>query len=206
MTEVDSPVEPSQQIDITTLMQSTALNTAHLEVDPKPVATEVADSTSAISTILSAHVCWFIFFFVFSIICCIIFLADFIAWLYQPHGTTYDQNVVKLEGNTGIKREQGALINFFWGAYALGAILSLYLIAGSGAQLVCNLIGFAYPAYVSVKAIRTKETNDDTQWLTYWTVFAIFSLLDFFAFVITIYFILYLVFLVQLQIFIKKNI
>uniref|UniRef100_A0A158PC75 Receptor expression-enhancing protein n=1 Tax=Angiostrongylus cantonensis TaxID=6313 RepID=A0A158PC75_ANGCA len=66
-------------------------------------------------------------------------------------------------------------------AYGLIALLALYLIIGSAAQLVCNLIGFAYPAYVSVKAVRSQDTSDDTQWLIYWCVFAVFSLLDFFA-------------------------
>uniref|UniRef100_A0A914CEI4 Receptor expression-enhancing protein n=1 Tax=Acrobeloides nanus TaxID=290746 RepID=A0A914CEI4_9BILA len=78
-----------------------------------------------------------------------------------------------IEKNCNIKREQIG--------YGIAALLGLYLIFGSAAQLICNLIGFAYPAYVSVKAIRTKTKSDDTQWLVYWTVFATFSLIDFFG-------------------------
>uniref|UniRef100_A0A914C1H9 Receptor expression-enhancing protein n=1 Tax=Acrobeloides nanus TaxID=290746 RepID=A0A914C1H9_9BILA len=49
------------------------------------------------------------------------------------------------------------------------------------AQILCNAVGFAYPAYASVKAIRSTNKDDDTKWLVYWTVFAAFSLVDFFA-------------------------
>lgn len=52
-------------------------------------------------------------------------------------------------------------------------------IVGSRLQL-CNVAGFAYPAFASFRAIRTDTKKDDTQWLTYWCVFGALSVADFF--------------------------
>lgn len=53
-----------------------------------------------------------------------------------------------------------------------------FMMFGIGSHLICDFIGIAYPAYLSFKAIESKEAGDDKQWLTYWVVFAIFRVLD----------------------------
>lgn len=66
---------------------------------------------------------------------------------------------------------------------ALVVVLVAFIMVFSGVldYLVCNLIGTVYPAYLSFKAIESKEGDDDKQWLTYWVVFAIYSVVDDFS-------------------------
>lgn len=61
------------------------------------------------------------------------------------------------------------------------ALVALYMIFGYFAAFICNVVGFALPAYWSMAAIETSNKDDDTKWLTYWVVFAAFSCVDFFA-------------------------
>jgi len=79
----------------------------------------------------------------------------------------------QVEAKTQVKREylaSGALV-----------LLGLYLVFGYGAQLICNVIAFIYPAYCSIKALESTKKDDDTRWLTYWVVFAFFSVTEFFS-------------------------
>ncbi|RWS15292.1 receptor expression-enhancing protein 5-like protein [Dinothrombium tinctorium] len=79
----------------------------------------------------------------------------------------------KVEKTTGVKRvyiAQGVL-----GCFAL------YMVLGHFAELVCNLVGFVYPAYASIVALESAGKDDDTKWLTYWVVFATFSVVEFFS-------------------------
>lgn len=84
--------------------------------------------------------------------------------------TAYIEKAEKLSGVKRIYLAQGFI-----------AFLALYLIIGSGAQFICNLIGFVYPAYKSLNALETDQGDDDKKWLTYWVVFAGFSVGDFFS-------------------------
>uniref|UniRef100_A0A915HZK0 Receptor expression-enhancing protein n=1 Tax=Romanomermis culicivorax TaxID=13658 RepID=A0A915HZK0_ROMCU len=71
------------------------------------------------------------------------------------------------------------------------AIVALYMTFGYFAELVCNFVGFVYPAYMSIKAVESSQKLDDTQWLTYWIIFALFSVLEFAEETIVDYFPIY---------------
>ena len=53
------------------------------------------------------------------------------------------------------------------------------------AALFCNCTGFAFPAYLSIKAIDSEELAEDhqllTQWLTYWVIYAFLLTIENFA-------------------------
>jgi receptor expression-enhancing protein 5/6 len=87
------------------------------------------------------------------------------------------------EQKTGLKR-------LYIVSGAVG-FLALWLIFGYGAQLLCNFIGFLYPAYCSVKAIESPPRDDDTKWLMYWVVFSLFSVVEFFSDILLNWFPLY---------------
>ncbi|KAL6301023.1 TB2/DP1, HVA22 family-domain-containing protein, partial [Sparassis latifolia] len=64
-------------------------------------------------------------------------------------------------------------------AFLVGLLLvTLFHSVNVLAAPVSNLIGWALPAYFSVKALETPGHQDDIQWLTYWIVFGFFNFLE----------------------------
>lgn len=85
-------------------------------------------------------------------------------------------SIVNLERSTGVPK-----------AYAVIGAASLYLfliLLNLGGQLLTNVAGFAIPGYYSMAALFTSNTDDDTQWLTYWVVFSFFSVIESFVSVV----------------------
>jgi len=97
------------------------------------------------------------------------FRADVTKKLHEPN--SFNNTLGKVEEKTGVDR--------FFIVASIAGLFALYLIFGHFAELVCNFIGFLYPAYISIKAIESASKTDDTQWLTYWVVFGLFSVLEF---------------------------
>uniref|UniRef100_A0A914KKD0 Receptor expression-enhancing protein n=1 Tax=Meloidogyne incognita TaxID=6306 RepID=A0A914KKD0_MELIC len=105
-------------------------------------------------------------------------IADLDKKLHEPGALTNMLDTI--EKKTNVKR-----LHVFAG-FVL--VYSLYLLFGHWAQLACNITGFLYPAYVSIKAIESHTKEDDTQWLTYWVVFALLNIIEFFSDSILYYF------------------
>lgn len=57
--------------------------------------------------------------------------------------------------------------------------LVLFVVFGIGQAIITNIIGVAYPVFMSFHALESRDSsNDDKQWLTYWVVFGLFSMTD----------------------------
>ncbi|GMR43279.1 hypothetical protein PMAYCL1PPCAC_13474, partial [Pristionchus mayeri] len=99
---------------------------------------------------------------------------DQVKYLYKTDCEKTENVIQSVEKTTQLKREQVTYIGF--------AILAgLLCLSGNLSAFLCNLIAFGYPAYASVKAVRTAEKDDDMKWVKYWTVFGVFSVIDTFA-------------------------
>ena len=62
---------------------------------------------------------------------------------------------------------------------AIEALMVILIFCGIGASFIVNLVGFVFPAIMTISAIESeKKKDDDTQWLIYWVVFATFCMID----------------------------
>lgn len=54
-----------------------------------------------------------------------------------------------------------------------------------GGTILTVVLTVVYPAYKSIKALETKDDDEDDKiWLTYWCVFGVFTLVDEFGYII----------------------
>lgn len=115
---------------------------------------------------------------------------------YDPHNVkvVYASHFKVIQEKTGIP---GEIV-----VGALGVML-IFVLIGYLDVYITNFIGIVYPAYWSIKAIESKESDDDKQWLTYWVLFSLFSLVDLFlgSFLkfIPFYFVFKMIFLIWLM-------
>ncbi|XP_065189047.1 receptor expression-enhancing protein 5-like [Sycon ciliatum] len=93
------------------------------------------------------------------------------AFLDSENPVTEQMN--KITEKTGVKKQH----QFF----AFVGVILLWFIFGYGASLLCSVIGFIYPAYRSLKALESKEADDDRICLVYWVIYAFFSVIEFFS-------------------------
>jgi len=57
-------------------------------------------------------------------------------------------------------------------------VLMLVIYFCSGLRAITNLVAFVYPAYMSIKAIKSQNKDDDTLWLAYWLWYGLFALVE----------------------------
>merc|ERR1712022_71402 len=75
-----------------------------------------------------------------------------------------------LQDKTGVKK--------LYIAAGVSAFVLIFILFGFGAGLLCNFVGFVYPAYASFKSLESQNANDDRLWLTYWVVYSCFCLFE----------------------------
>merc|ERR1719247_3877331 len=75
-----------------------------------------------------------------------------------------------LQDKTGIKK--------LYIAAGLALVVTIIIFFGFGAGLLCNFVGFVYPAYASFKSLEANDVNEDRLWLTYWVVYSCFCLIE----------------------------
>merc|ERR1712230_243194 len=63
-------------------------------------------------------------------------------------------------------------------AAALAVVTVVFILFGFGAGLLCNFVGFVYPAFASFKALDSKNEGEERNWLIYWVVYSCFCLVE----------------------------
>eukprot|EP01084_Bolivina_argentea_P107373 191974_1 len=67
------------------------------------------------------------------------------------------------------------IVYILLGLFVVGIVL-VYLF--SGLRALSTLVGVVYPGWCSLKAIQSKQKDDDTFWLSYWVIYGLFSAVE----------------------------
>ena len=84
-----------------------------------------------------------------------------------------EKNLAKVPQLKQLKKATGLQIVWILLAAFAFVLLMIYLFSGLRALGTC--IGVVYPAWCSLKAIKSSDKEDDTFWLAYWCIYGIFS-------------------------------
>jgi hypothetical protein len=93
--------------------------------------------------------------------------------VYATKPTCLEQTLNRLEAQTSIPKAYAVL--------GVGAVFTFAIWFNIAAGFLSNFLGFALPAYFSLKALETPGHEDDIQWITYWIVFSSFSFVESFS-------------------------
>jgi len=61
------------------------------------------------------------------------------------------------------------------------SVVFLALIFNLGGSLISDIIGWAFPAYFSLRALDKNITNEYSQWISYWCIFGLINMIEFFS-------------------------
>jgi len=79
---------------------------------------------------------------------------------------------VKIEGVSKVPKAYIAL--------GLSFVVSLFLMFDCGGQFITNVLGWSYPALVSLDSIDRKDNSKNVKLLSYWVIFSFLEFLEFF--------------------------
>merc|ERR1740130_1062815 len=74
--------------------------------------------------------------------------------------------------------EQKTHVQKIYIAAGVTLVLTIVILYGFGAGILCNLVGFVFPAYQSFKALEAESDRDERVWLTYWVVYSCFTIVE----------------------------
>lgn len=113
----------------------------------------------------------------------------------------FDKWAVDAVPQSSKAKEAGARPAFI--TIGLLTFLIIFSLYKNGQNATSNMIGFVFPTYFAIKALRTSGKDDDTQWLTYFVTYSFFtcieSVTDVFVSWIPLYYVVKTLFLIWLQ-------